>query len=53
MDQAFTMAQASTGLGTTGRPGTNTSSPQRPSLGALSGVNPNNSQDITAAIRKT
>jgi hypothetical protein len=53
MDQAFTMAQASTGLGTTGRPGTNTSSPQRPSLGALSGVNHNNSQDITAAIRKT
>ena len=47
MDQAFTIAQASTGLGTTGRPGTNTSSPQRPSLGAPSGMNPNNSQDMT------
>jgi hypothetical protein len=53
MDQVFTKAQASTGPGTSGRPGTNTSSPQRPSLGALSGVNPNNSQDITAAIRRT
>ena len=40
MDQAFTVAQASTGPGTTGRPGTTTSSPQ-------SGVNPNNSQDMT------
>ena len=47
MDHAFTMAQASTGLGTTSRPGTSTSSPQRPSLGAPSGVNPNNSQDVT------
>jgi hypothetical protein len=46
MDQAFTVAQASTGLGTTGRPGTSTSSPQRPSLGAPSGVNPNNPQDM-------
>jgi hypothetical protein len=47
MDHAFTVAQVSTGLGTTGRPGTNTSSPQRPSLSAPSGVNPNNSQDMT------
>ena len=47
MAQAFTMAQASTGLGTTGRPGTNTSSPQRPGLGAPSGVNPSNPQDMT------
>jgi hypothetical protein len=47
MDKAFTVAQASTGLGTTGRPGTNTSSPQSPRLGAPSGVNPSNPQDMT------
>jgi hypothetical protein len=47
MDQAFTVAQASTGLGMTGRPGTNTPSPQPPSLGAPSGVNPSNPQDLT------
>jgi hypothetical protein len=47
MDSAFTMAQASTGPGTNGSPGTNTSSPQRPSLGAPSGANPMNSQDLT------
>jgi hypothetical protein len=47
MDRALTVAQASTGLGTAGRPGTSTSLPQRPSLGAPSGVNPNNAQDMT------
>jgi hypothetical protein len=47
MDQAFTMAQASTGLGTIGRPGTNTFAPQPPRLGAPSGVNPANPQDMT------
>ena len=44
---AFIVAQASTGLGATGRPAmTNTFSTQRPSLGAPSGVNPNNPQDM-------
>lgn len=47
MDQSFTMAQASTGPGTSGRPGTSTSASQRPSLGAPSGANPTNSQDLT------
>jgi hypothetical protein len=45
--QPFGVAQASTGLGATGRPAmTNTFSPQRPSSGAPSGVNPNNPQDM-------
>ena len=46
MDQAYTVAQASTGTGTTVRPGTSTSAPQQPSLGAPSGVNPSNPQDM-------
>jgi hypothetical protein len=48
-NQAFTVAEASSGLGvmgTTGRPAPNTFSTQQPGLRPPSGANPSNPQDM-------